>query len=185
MRKSLMIPKEILVMQALLRRLPKNHEKRELIEEDLEKAKLKYEGMKKVYATLLDLDSSAYNIIPNLRLKINEEQLVIDFLLLTNRFAVIIDVYHFSGMLTLDQDSPHMVQIHNGAVKKIPNPILELEHKKDLLLQHFNDNQLPLLPIETLIVNTNPNCEVLFELQPNSPTLHKILVEKFDTVQEA
>jgi hypothetical protein len=91
---------KILVLEALLRRLPKNHVKRTKIMEELSRRWAGYKGEASLDFHLRNLDEKNYLILHDLNLPDGKYNCQIDALLLSPNFALIIEIKNMTGKLT-------------------------------------------------------------------------------------
>ncbi|RFU60027.1 nuclease-related domain-containing protein [Bacillus sp. V59.32b] len=90
-------PLKIQKLEALLRRLPSNHPKRQKISEELAKSLAGYYGEQSLDHYLSDLSESEYFILHDLRLSDkNERFFQLDSLLISSRFFLILEVKNIS-----------------------------------------------------------------------------------------
>ena len=150
------LQRKIMALKALLRRLPIDHMQIPLIKSDLEKAERKFKSIKEVRDRLKHMqEDPGVQLIHDLHIKIGKKDLRIDVLLITTRFALLIDVYHFNGMITIDPATSDFLQNTNARVERILDPGSKLEKKKTLLKKYLHKLGAGNLPVESFIVNTN------------------------------
>ena len=149
------IPLKILILVAILRRLPWSHAKFQKIKEELARRLAGFEGEKSLDFYFRELPKEKYLIFHDLNLPDCDYNCQIDTLLLTPEFALIIDVKHMAGKLIFDTDNEQFIQINNEKEKGYPYPIAQAErhqkHIKKLLAEHH----FPDVPVEYLVVLSN------------------------------
>lgn len=151
------IPLTIQKLEALLRRLPHNHSKREEIQRDLFKRKAGFRGEESLDYYLSELDYESFSIFHDVRLSTNPYYFQIDTLILTNFFAAIIEVKNISGILHFDPSFSQLLRTNpDGVEEGFPDPFSQVEYQKKHLEHWFHEQKLPIIPIETLIVISNP-----------------------------
>ncbi|PAE25680.1 hypothetical protein CHI10_06500 [Bacillus sp. 7894-2] len=118
------IPIRIQKNEVLLRRLPKNHKVRAEIEEDQAKRWAGYRGEAALDFHLSKLPADEYMIFHGLRLTNGQYFFQIDTLILSSKFALILEVKNISGKLYFESQFNQMIQTtHNGEQKGYSNPI--------------------------------------------------------------
>ncbi|HJV15807.1 MAG TPA: nuclease-related domain-containing protein [Bacillales bacterium] len=151
------IPLTILILEALLRRLPKNHSKRPLMIEELSRRRSGYLGEKSLDFYLRSLDSKNNLILHDLNLPDGNYNCQIDTLLLTPKFALIIEVKNMTGKLVFDTDNEQFFQVVDGKEIGYPDPIAQAQRH-----QAYLKNLFPTLEIDYLIVFTHPHSILSF-----------------------
>jgi hypothetical protein len=129
--KELTIPQSLLQIQALLRRIPKDHLKRPLIEEKARIIKSGYNGEKNLNYFLGLLPEKSYYIFHNLRLPVNSTYFQIDFLLISPKLIIILDGKNHSGTLTFERNQ--LIHENNEVEKIYENPLSQVYRHRTLL----------------------------------------------------
>jgi hypothetical protein len=155
--KSRTIPIKILILEALLRRLPKNHVKRPQIMEELSRRWSGYSGEKSLDFYLRNLDEKNYLILHDLNLPDGKYNCQIDTLLLIPKFALIIEIKNMTGKLVFDTDNDQFFQINDAKEIGYTNPIAQAQRHQAYLKKLF-----PTLSVDYLIVFTNPHSILSF-----------------------
>ncbi|WML43794.1 NERD domain-containing protein [Neobacillus sp. PS3-40] len=151
------IPLKILILTALLRRLPKNHIKRPQILVELSRRIAGFKGEESFDFYLNSLDEKKYMIIHDLNLPDGKYNCQIDTLLLSSNYALIIEIKNMAGKLIFDTDNDQFIQIVNGSEKGYADPIAQAERQKEYFKKLF-----PTLIVDYLIVFTNPHSILSF-----------------------
>lgn len=149
-------PIKIQQLEALLRRLPEQHPKGELISAELAKSLAGLRGEESLDYYLSFLPEQEFLIFQDLRLKNDPHFFQMDFLLLSASFLLIIEVKNMSGTLFFDPLFHQMILTSNGVEEAFPDPVLQVQNQKHHLNQWLQFNKLPTVPIETLVVMSNP-----------------------------
>ena len=170
------IPLKILQNEALLRRLPPNHLKIPIIEKDLKKRKAGFKGEKTVDYHLSFLTDKKYMIFHDIRLPLDPHFFQIDTLLLTPHYALIIEVKNYSGIMRVDPQIRQCTRIYKDVKEGIADPVSQAQRQRFLLRKWLSVNKLTSLPIEVLVVISNPSTTLEFTVRPdsNSPYLNII-----------
>lgn len=169
------IPIKILLLKALLRRLPLNHQKRSLVEKELHRRNAGYWGEKEVDKKLKRIDQSRYYIICDLRLPNGDDTFYqIDTLILTTQFILIIEAKNISGTLYFDLATHQFYRINDDGTREVfSDPVSQARLHIQQLRDWFKRNKFPKLPFEFLV--TSVNSHSLFHISPtNHPNANKI-----------
>ena len=105
------IPIRLQKLEALSRRLSKDHSIRPQIEEELLRRWKGYRGEQSVDFYLNKLPEKEYMIFHNLRLENENYYFQIDTLILTSYFALTLEVKNISGTLYFESTFSQMIQI--------------------------------------------------------------------------
>ncbi|UHA62596.1 NERD domain-containing protein [Metabacillus litoralis] len=174
MVKEKQITIRIQTLEALLRRIPSDHPKRVLIENEYSKRMVGYKGEKSLdyYLSFLGED---YYIFHDIRLKGETYYFQIDVLIIAPRFILIIESKNISGTLTFDQKHNQLIREVNGKVDGFQDPISQVKHQEYQLKNWLNSKKLPDFAIETCVVITNANTiiKVTGEEKRNTPSIIK------------
>ncbi|WNF25287.1 nuclease-related domain-containing protein [Mesobacillus jeotgali] len=149
------IPLRILVNEALLRRLPPNHPKRQDILKDLliKRAGFKGEQDMDYYISLLD-DKDFY-IFQDLRIPLGPNYFQIDFLLLSTKFALLIENKNMPGIIEFDPDFNQVLRKHNDQAEVYDDPVLQVKRQIYQFRNWLINHQLTPLPLEFLVTYSN------------------------------
>jgi ribosomal protein L37AE/L43A len=178
-------PLRILQNEALLRRLPDYHRKRQEIETDNRNRIAGYNGEKRLDYYLSLLPNNEFKIYNDLRLTL-QYAFQIDSLIITPFFAAIIEVKNYSGTLYFEPLSGQLIQIHGQKEEVIPNPISQVMRQVSQFQEWLLKEKLPALPIEYFVVITNPSTYIKTE-KDNSYIFKRVIhAEKLvDRLMEA
>ncbi|MFE8701854.1 nuclease-related domain-containing protein [Cytobacillus sp. FJAT-54145] len=167
------IPIIIHQLQALLRRLPVNHPKRPMIEEDLAKRLAGYRGEQSLDYHLRFLDQDQYKIFHDLRL-INQDAFQIDVLLLSSYFVLLLEVKNISGTLFFDKYSNQLIRTLDGIETGFSNPVSQVKRQTLQFQNWLEKNKYKNLPVEYLIIISNPS--TVLKKNPGNHQLFKRVV---------
>lgn len=156
------IPLIILILEALVRRLRKNHPKWQLISDELAGRWAGYRGEQSIDFYLHSLPEKEYHIFHDLNLPDGEYNCQIDTFLTNTKSGIIIDVKNNKGKILIDTDSEQLIQTVNGEEYTYPYPIFQVERHQSVLNRVLTEHNLPPLPIEYLVVFSNPNAILSF-----------------------
>ncbi len=170
------IPLKILENEALLGRLVPFHVIRPQIELDLKKRRAGFKGEKAVDYHLSFLTGKNYWIFFDIRLPLNPHYFQIDTLLLTPNYILVIEVKNVSGIIRIDPQIKQCTRIYKDITEGFIDPISQAKRQKHLLQKWFSLYNLPPMPIEYLVVISNPSTTIEYTSRPEagSPYLNII-----------
>lgn len=159
------IPIKILKNYALLRRMPINNPKIAQITSDLAKRMAGYKGEQALDFHLSKLSEKEYHIFHGLRHTNGKYFFQIDTLILTTRYALILEVKNYSGVLFFDSVCNQLIQTSPaGEEKGYANPIEQANQQLQELKKWINKRNIH-LPIEFLVVISKPS--TIIKTAPN------------------
>ncbi|GHH96817.1 nuclease-related domain-containing protein [Neobacillus kokaensis] len=157
------IPIFILILEAILRRLPKFHVKYPLIVEELERRWAGFRGEEALDFYLRSLLDDEYIIFHDLNFPDDEYNCQIDTLLLTSRFALILEIKNMTGKLTFDTENEQFFQNKDGIEKGFSDPIAQAERHQKFVQQLLAKHNMPPVPVDYLVVISNSNALLAFK----------------------
>ncbi|MBS4192026.1 NERD domain-containing protein [Bacillus sp. FJAT-49705] len=149
------ISRKILALEAILRRLPESHHKRQIIERDLSKYNSGYQGEKALNYYLSFIDENKYQIFHNLRLRNGEYFFQIDTLILTTSFALLIEVKNMSGKLVFEPEFNQLIRSIDEKEEGFPNPLLQIKRQQIQFEKWLDRHRYIPMPIEILVINSH------------------------------
>jgi hypothetical protein len=166
------IPRKIFFNNAVLGRIPPNHPKIPMIEEDSSRIEAGYYGEQRLDFFLGYLPDKNYHMINDLRLSNGKSHYQIDSLIITPTYILDVDSKNMNGELEVDDDSDHLMQTYENRQKSYDNPLLQgqfhLRQFNEFLAQH----KIPEIPLEYLVMMSNPNC--MIKTKPGSNARYRI-----------
>lgn len=180
------VPIRIRKNEALLRRLINHPDKRTVLERDLKLRLAGFNGEKAIDYYLRKLPNNDYFILHGLRLKINLDYFQIDTLILTEKYALIIEIKNIAGELYFDTKFNQLIQTTpEGGVKGYQNPIQQARYQKQDLEKLFQNKEI-LLPIEYLVTFSKPSTIIKTNSQyAISRIIHaQYLIEEIERLNE-
>ncbi|WP_180953685.1 nuclease-related domain-containing protein [Bacillus sp. T33-2] len=150
------IPIKIFMEEALLSRLPKTHPKWQNVYNDRRRRINGLKGENSLDYEFSFLPDKGLLIFHGLRLPHNEYYFQIDTLILSTRFAFIVEIKNYSGTLVFDKASNQMTRIMNEKEDGFANPILQVKRQKKQFNNWLDDHNLPSIPTEYLVEISNP-----------------------------
>ncbi|WP_174731568.1 nuclease-related domain-containing protein [Mesobacillus harenae] len=150
------IPLKILILEALLRRLPTDHRKRQLIEQELTRRYAGYYGEESIDYYLSFLNEKKYLVFHQLRMARSQFFFQIDTLLVSSNFTLLLEIKNISGTITFDNTFDQVTRVYKGAEERMINPILQVKRQQLQYQQWLDGQQLTKQPMEHLVVYCNP-----------------------------
>ncbi len=147
-----------LMLENLLRRLPRTHPTYSDLTDRLGREQAGYHGEQRLDYSLSKLDFKHFTL-HDIRLPYHHTYFQIDTLLVTPRFLLAIEVKSYRGHVLFRNDFSRTVQQPQpGMTEKIyDDPIVQVEEQKFQLTTWLEHHRIPPLPIETLVVMTHPH----------------------------
>ncbi|MBY6053336.1 NERD domain-containing protein [Cytobacillus firmus] len=147
----------IIKLEALVRRMPEMEPGREMAISQLNKRRAGYTGEQKLDYYLNFLDEKEYWIYHGLRLSNENQFFQIDTLLLTNGFAIILEVKNWNGTIIFDPEFHQVIRIHNEKEEAFHDPISQAEHQSRQLKKWMAAHGFPEIPVEFAVVISSPS----------------------------
>lgn len=141
-------------LEALLRRLPANHPKRDIISGKFAKYKAGYKGEQAMDYPLSFLADREYSILHDIRLFDQKYYFQIDTLIISSRFIFFLEIKNIAGTLLLDTEFNQLIRISEQNSEGFPDPMLQI--KRQELQTWLNLHGFSNLPIESLVVISTP-----------------------------
>lgn len=149
------IPLVILILEALCRRLSPNHPKYQEIQEELGRRRAGFQGEVAFDYYLRFLPKDKYMILHDLNLPDGDYNCQIDTLLISQEYALIIELKNMAGKLVFDTENEQFIQINNEREKGYPYPITQAERHQEYLRKLLKEHKYPSMPIEYEVVISN------------------------------
>ncbi|WP_245628096.1 NERD domain-containing protein [Shouchella shacheensis] len=153
------LPLQSLRLEALLRRLPEHHAKKDQIFQDLMKWQAGYRGERSVDYVLSEFvrTSSHYFALQDLRLQGERQRFFqMDTLLLSSQFGLILEVKNYQGTIHFDGNLQQFRRVHNGKQESFANPLLQVQRQQVQLDHWLHRHHFPPLPIIPFVVLSSP-----------------------------
>ncbi|SFB03727.1 MULTISPECIES: nuclease-related domain-containing protein [unclassified Bacillus (in: firmicutes)] len=145
-------PIRLLLVEALLRRLPKEHPKYSLIEREFLKRNAGYNGEKANDFPLKLISDKDYFILHDLCLPYKDVFFQIDTLLLSTHFFLILETKNITGSLFFDKNNDQLIRTYKGVEQGLSDPHTQARRQifqlKTLLSKYFALN----IPLDYLVV---------------------------------
>jgi hypothetical protein len=176
------IPLKILEFEALLPRLVPFHEAKPLIELDLKKRKAGFNGEKTVDYHLSFLTGKTYWFFYDVRLPLDPHYFQIDTLLLTPYYILIIEVKNISGLIRIDPQIQQCTRNYKGITEGFMDPISQAKRQKHFLQKWLSLYKVPPVPIEYLVVISNPSTTIEFTPRPAASSPYQKLIHSQNVI---
>ena len=170
------VPLDIRKLRTLTYRLPPNHPKVPLIMNDLKKRHAGYKAECSLDFPLTFLEPKSYFIFHDLRLQDQSRFFQLDTLLISKKFALIIEVKNMAGSLYFDPHFNQLIRTIEGKETAFPDPIMQVSRQESQLTNWFLKNSFPSLPILSLIVISNP--QTIIRTAPENHKLHYKVIHR-------
>ncbi|MBM7693464.1 rubrerythrin [Peribacillus deserti] len=144
-------------IEALLRRLPRNHAKRPELEVELAKRWAGYKGEQSIDYHLKGLRNHEYLILHDLNLNCNSSQFQIDTLILSSSYGLLLEIKNISGTLFFDQNFNQLIRTLNNKEEGFNDPISQAQRHQNLFNEWLSINGIAKFPIEALVIISNPS----------------------------
>jgi hypothetical protein len=158
---------------ALLRRMPKGHPVRPIIEKDLRSWLKGYYGEKNTSYYLSFLPENEYYIFHGLRLK-DKNAFQMDLLLISSKFALIIEVKNISGKLKFIKGSDLVIREFNNLEEGIDNPIQQVKRHHLQFNNWLKFRQFKGIPVEHLVVISKTS--TIIETTPDNHQIFRKII---------
>lgn len=146
------IPLRLLADLALLEHLPEDHPNRRAVEDDLAKLKAGWRGEQNLSYYLDMRNEDNVRIFYDLRLTLGQHVFQIDALLLTDTFALIMEVKNYSGMLQFEPGGEQMIRLISNRHEGFSNPVVQVKRHVEMLSKWLAARRLLQLPFESFVV---------------------------------
>jgi ribosomal protein L37AE/L43A len=170
------IPRIILKLQALLRRLPLHHPKIQVIVDELNRRSAGHKGEEALDYPLSLLDPKKYLIFHGLRLQINNNFFQIDTLLISKHFILLIEVKNLSGSIYFDPVFSQLIQIKDDKKIAFPDPQIQLHRQGEQFKKWLLQNGFSSIPIFTLVVISND--KTIIKTSPDNNKLNSKVIHR-------
>lgn len=160
----------------MLRNLPSNHPKIPLITEELKKRTAGYRGETALDFPLSFIAEKDYFIFHDLRLQDSSRYFQMDTLVLSQKFALILEVKNIAGSLYFDPTFNQLIRTKDGTERAFPDPILQIERQEIQLRNWLSTNRLRNVPVFSFVVISNP--ETIIRTSPENRDLDRKVIHR-------
>lgn len=148
-------PKEIMILEAIVKRFPPDDFKKADFEKKLYRKRAGYKGEKTLDYYLEQIDHSEMLILHDLRIPINRTHFQIDTLIITPYFLLIIDSKNYAGTLIFLPEFNQLIRVQNEIEEVFPDPILQTKIQASQLKAFLEKHHITPPPIENLVAISN------------------------------
>ncbi|HAQ08777.1 MAG TPA: NERD nuclease [Bacillus bacterium] len=148
-------PKELMILEAIVRRLPPNDLKKADLEKKLYRKRAGYKGEKTLDYFLAQMDHSEMVILHDLRIPLNGTHFQIDTLIISPYFLLIIDSKNYAGTLIFLPEFNQLIRIQNNIEEVFSDPILQTKIQGSQLRLFLEKHHITPPPIENLVAISN------------------------------
>lgn len=173
--------KEPLILRQLLAlktRLPSNHPKLPSINDHIKRYSAGYKGECSIDYYLSLLNEKDYCILHDLRLADPPNYFQMDTLILSKRFALILEVKNFTGELYFDSIFHQLIQKKEDGIKVFADPLLQLQRQESQFEKWLLNNGFCALPIFSVVVIANTQTKISTD-QENTDVSEKVIHREF------
>ncbi|ENQ3105880.1 Nuclease-related domain-containing protein [Bacillus sp. 491mf] len=150
------IPIYLRQLEALFRRVPVDHPKRNAISKNLAKHKAGYKGEQAIDYPLSFLPNKEYSILHDIRLFDQDHYFQMDTLILSSRFILLLEIKNIAGTLLFDSEFSQLIRISEQKSEGFPDPILQMKRQERQLQKWLHLYGFLALPIESFVVISTP-----------------------------
>ncbi|WYP27820.1 nuclease-related domain-containing protein [Alkalihalobacillus sp. FSL W8-0930] len=156
-------PLKINALEALTRRLPKEHPKLQSVKQELYRRQIGYRGERSIDFYLDSLSSlKDVYVIHDLRLKgDNGHYFQIDTLIVTPSILIILEIKNLSGSLYLNPLTQQLIRTFQSSEEVLPYPLLQTQMQKHQLKEWITSQKWPLLHIFDFVVVSDPTTRLI------------------------
>jgi ribosomal protein L37AE/L43A len=166
-------PIRLLMYEALMNRIMKNHPIIPLIEQDYKAWRAGYKGELQTDYRLSFLPEKGYHIFRDLRLVDESWHFQIDTLILTLRYILLIETKNYSGTLFFDKDSEQIIQTKADQEKSYDNPLNQVRMQAWHLKRWLKQYKFQIPPIYHLVAISNSSAII----KTNDRSLNKLVIK--------
>ncbi|MGG0720001.1 nuclease-related domain-containing protein [Robertmurraya massiliosenegalensis] len=171
--KNLMIPIKVVALECLLSRLHESHPKHPDIQAVYARFLKGYRGEKAVKYYLDFLSDKKFFLFHSLRLPSGKYHFQVDYLILTTRYALILECKNFFGTLFFDDSFNQMIRTANEKEEGFQDPISQAKWHQQQLRNLLHSHDI-FLPIDYFVVISNPST-IVKTTPKNRQALKKVI----------
>lgn len=147
-------------LRLILKRYSLEMTVRREMENELARSMAGFKGEQSLQYHLNLLPNEDCLIIHDLRIPHGNYHFQLDILILTSAFFLIIEVKNMAGTLIFDREFHQLHRILNNIEETFPDPISQLYRQTFLLREWLNRNHYPDIPVESIVIISNPNTSI-------------------------
>jgi hypothetical protein len=153
-------PRIIDKLEALLRRKPLNYLYDDEIREQLRNYRSGFKGEKSLDYFYRYLPTDDLYYLHGIRILHNRYYFQLDTLIITPRFLLILESKNIAGHLYFDDKYKQLIRTLNDKKEAFDNPIEQVKRQAYHLQEIIKQLKFPFIPIESLVVMTNPRAYI-------------------------
>lgn len=153
-------PKEIMILEAIVKRFPPDHYKKAVFEKKLYRKLAGYKGEKTLDYYLSQIDHSDMLILQDLRIPINDTHFQLDTLIITPYFLLNIDSKYYAGTLTFLPEFNQLIRFHNDIEEVFADPILQARIQASQLQAFLKKQHIDSPPVEYMVAISNSQAQI-------------------------
>ncbi len=181
------VPRRILVNEALLRRTSPTHPKRQDILKDLLIKRAGFKGEQEMDYYLSLLNENDFHILQDLRIPHGTNYFQIDFLLLSTKFALLIENKNMPGSIEFDPAFKQVFRRYNDTTEVYDCPVDQVKRQVYQFRSWLKKHNITPPPLEFLVTYSNHG-SILQNPSKNQEIYHRVckgghLVFKVDEFQ--
>ncbi|WP_079506822.1 nuclease-related domain-containing protein [Mesobacillus jeotgali] len=148
-------PKEIMILEAIVRRFPADDYRKADFEKKLYRKLAGYKGEKTLDYHLSQIDHSEMLILQDLRIPINDTFFQLDTLIITPQFLLNIDSKNYAGTLIFLPEFNQLIRVQNDIQEVFSDPILQARIQASQLKAFLKKHHIDPPPVEYLVAISN------------------------------
>ncbi|SES87353.1 Nuclease-related domain-containing protein [Oceanobacillus limi] len=154
-------PHVLLCYEALFRELKPKFRNNKTLQENYSNYLAGYRGEKYADYTISMYQQNSTLVYPGLRLTNGPFAFQIDSLIISEQVIFIIEIKNMKDELEYDSKTHQFIQKDGNKKKGYKSPILQAESQKANLQRWLQNNAMPPIPIETLVVVSNSSAIII------------------------
>ncbi|MEN1967128.1 nuclease-related domain-containing protein [Lentibacillus sp. N15] len=170
------VPIEVMKMETLSNRLKEQHYKKKAVDQKAKNLRAGLHGEESLDFMLSFLPSDSFHILHNLRIRDQSEYFQIDNLISSPKFILINEVKNIAGTVTYDDFGQAVRASKDGEEVNFGNHIEQVNLQHIRLLHWMRTQGLPLIPIEKLVIYSNP--ATLLKNPANNQAVTEMVIHK-------
>ncbi|MBU8661543.1 NERD domain-containing protein [Virgibacillus pantothenticus] len=165
----------LLQMEALARRLPTTHTLKDTITSKAKRLRAGYIGEASLEYPLQFLPQQTFLIFYNVRLKNEYDYFQIDILIVSANFILIVEVKNIKDHVIFDEMG-QAIRISDHKKEAFTHPMYQINLQHTRFLRWLRQHNLPPVPLEKLVVYTNP--KTILKNLTNDEKISDLIIHK-------
>ncbi|WP_180968136.1 nuclease-related domain-containing protein [Cytobacillus massiliigabonensis] len=148
-------------LEALDRRVPIHHTKKQIVTRELAKVEAGFRGEQALNYHLTFLPKKNYFILHDLRLRDKEKGFFqIDTVILTPKFHLVLEVKNIAGTLFFDQEFHQLIRTLPNESHTFPDPLLQIRRQKQQFQSWLAQNKFSDVPVISYVIISSPSSTI-------------------------